>query len=204
MAINAALVKAIRMALSPVVEGKARGERARKAAEDVLAAVTRAFEPAPKKAVRQFALRLRVLNPTTGIPVPTAPERGTVFETDFFVCTHFGNCLTEVRHCLERQGAKWPGGNRMRNGSVKEKHAGVHPFCSSGKCEQGNDLRRRCSYLPEDVWSKGRFRFFRDDTPKQRQAMKRHKAEHLDEARVELTPFEEVAAMTPDDPATKQ
>jgi hypothetical protein len=149
--------------------------------------------PAAKSAApppTQFAIRLRM----------DAPAVGAVFETDYFECTRFGRCRMEVRTCLLRQGAKWPGGNRLKDGSVREKRAAIHPYCASGECGQGGDLAKRCTFRPEAVWSKGRYRFFRDDTPDQRKAMKRLDAENLPTERVVLTPFQEVAGITKDDP----
>lgn len=188
--------------LAPVREGKAKGKRAQAAVSGAAEALEALLPSSPVGVdPRQFALRLRVLD-ERGYPTPTVPKAGPVWETDFFRCTHFGNCLTEVRHCMERQGARWPGGNRLKSGAVREKKAAIHPYCASGRCEQGTDLRERCTFRPEDVWSKGRYRFYREDTLDQRKAMKAYDAERPASERAELTPFEEAAALTPDDPVT--
>jgi hypothetical protein len=42
-----------------------------------------------------------------------------------------------------RQAARWPGGNRKKDGTVVAKRAGVHEYCSSGVCEQGAEYRAR-------------------------------------------------------------
>ncbi len=150
-------------------------------------------------------LRLRITNPRTGVPEVTVPKAGPIWETDYFRCMRFGDCLTEVRTCLLRQGARWPGGNRCKDGSVREKKAGVHPYCASGSCEQGHDLFVRCAFRPEAVWSKGRYRFFREDSHEQRERAKKLRMETppTQEERADLSPFQEAAMLTKDEPIVK-
>jgi hypothetical protein len=95
--------------------------------------------------------------------------RGRLKPTDPVRCDHFGCSALPIKTCLDRQGAKWPGGNRWGDGSVKAKKAGIHPYCSSGQCEQGKGYAEQVQV----GWTARRFKFYRDDTPAQRLARKR-------------------------------
>lgn len=86
-------------------------------------------------------------------------------------CDRYG-CTMAVRHCLERQAARWPGGNRWKSGAVKSKRAPIYDWCGSGRCEQGGQIAALCAWRPESTWSKGRYRFFADSVPVQRQRMR--------------------------------
>ncbi len=195
-------------ALLDAVEKKKPGVEQRRLAasirEHLVAKQERDAERKLKLQERQgytLRMRLRVLD-ARGIPSETVPPAGPVWETDYFRCAHFSSCLVDVKTCMLRQGAKWPGGNRLKDGSVREKKAKVHPYCGSGKCDQGHDLAMRCAFRPESVWTKGRYKFYRPDSHLQREAAKKLRAEAPPEEgeRAELTPFQEVAAMTKDDP----
>lgn len=96
-----------------------------------------------------------------------APELGPLRPDDLVLCAHF-QCRLLARVCIQRQLARWPGGNRMKDGTVREKRAGVHPFCSSGICADGAVTRSRTAYDPEADWSKGRYTFFRPGSGEQR------------------------------------
>jgi hypothetical protein len=90
---------------------------------------------------------------------------------DPFHCDTY-DCALATKFCLARQRARWPGGNRTSSGAVVEKRAGIHPFCSSGRCAQGVELARQVDYDPTASWSKRRFKFFAPGVPLARQRMK--------------------------------
>ncbi len=95
-----------------------------------------------------------------------APALGPLRPDDLVTCTQFQARLL-ARVCIQRQLARWPGGNRFKDGTVREKRAGVHPYCSSGSCTEGVDHRARTAYDPEADWSKGRYTFFRPGSGEQ-------------------------------------
>jgi hypothetical protein len=144
------------------LEGRRPAEAVR-----LIRALAEASVPTPTPPPDEYQLALPVLVPFAG-EVP----RGTLLEMDLVPCDRFCAKVT-VKACLQRQAARWPGGNKLADGSVREKGAGVHAYCASGQCEQGKDYRARCPWIPEDFWSKGRFRFFRPDVLKQRAAKAR-------------------------------
>jgi len=81
-----------------------------------------------------YQVPLRILQP--------APPAGRLLEWDLVRCDHFA-CTLAARECAMRQAARWPGGNRCKDGSVVAKRAGVHEYCASGTCEQGAEYRAR-------------------------------------------------------------
>ncbi len=85
-------------------------------------------------------------------------------------CDHFNAPVLPLKACLERQNARWPGGNKWGDGKVRAKKAGIHRYCSSGKCEQGKEYAASVS----EGWAPKKFKFYRDDTPEQRRAMKKY------------------------------
>ena len=94
--------------------------------------------------------------------------RGRMEPTACVACAHFNTKTMPLKVCLERQSATWPGGNKWKDGTVRAKKAGVHPYCRSGQCVQGKE------YAASVVvgFSVPRFKFYRDDTPLQRKARK--------------------------------
>lgn len=103
------------------------------------------------------------------------PWHARLQPTDSVQCDHF-NARIPLRTCLERQGATWPGGNKWKDGTVKAKKAGIHEYCSSGKCEQGKE------YAQSVVlgYQTPKFKFYKDDTPAQRRARKTWIRSHTD------------------------
>lgn len=83
------------------------------------------------------------------------------------------------------------------------KRAGHYPYCASGVCEQGKDLRARCSFQPEWAWSRGQYHAWRPDVHDQRQADRKQRRAALGGADLEaqpwMDPVREAASLTPDD-----
>jgi hypothetical protein len=71
-------------------------------------------------------------------------------------------------------------------------------------CAHGRDLAARGEWSPEATWSKGRYRFFSDSIPRQRQAMRRYDLVRLRERREQPTPLAEVASLSPTEPVTPE
>lgn len=179
---------AVERDLVGVLEAVAAGRRPREAARALLALVQarprRPRRPA-SPASQMWLFRLDSdcspwwTDPTR--PFRPAPAAGPLRADDLVACDHF-RCRLLVRVCLQRQAARWPGGNRLKDGSIREKRAGVHAYCFAG-CDQGKGYRDRTDYRPEEAWSKGRFSFFRPGSGEQRAA---RRAQLL--AEPELTP----------------
>jgi hypothetical protein len=91
-------------------------------------------------------------------------------------CDYFDSDILPLKVCLERQGATWPGSNRWKDGKVRAKKAGIHEFCSSGRCQQGQEYAASvvCEYQTP------KFKFYKDDTPAQRRARKTWIRSHTD------------------------
>jgi hypothetical protein len=162
--------------------------------EAVLAMATRAGPPALIVNARLFRKKLDSRRKPEELPPEELPFvqqlwlwierpggqlevwRGRLSLGESVCCDHFDAPITPLKTCLERQGATWPGGNRYKDGKVRAKKAGIHPYCSSGKCDQG-----KCYALSvKGEWIMERFKFYRDDTPAQRKAMKEFKQSHTD------------------------
>ena len=160
-----------------VLEAVAAGRRPRAAAARLLAAVRTLARPTPRAAHADQLWLFRL--DADGAPwwqdqgrrFRPAPALGPLRPDDLVTCSHF-RCRLLVRVCLQRQVARWPGGNRLKDGTVREKRAGVHPYCFDGACVEGAAHRERSGYQPKDDWSKGRFTFFRPGSGEQRAARK--------------------------------
>ena len=159
--------------------------------EDLLDTVERCAPPAAQ--VKAARLRKELLarvprreltEPLKGqIPLWTSggggelcPWRGRLPPEAIISCPHFSGPAIPLVTCLVRQGATWPGGNRWKDGSVRAKKAGIHPYCSSGACMDGK------LYAASVVatWMPPKFKFYRDDTPAQRRARKEYIVSHPD------------------------
>ncbi len=92
-------------------------------------------------------------------------------------CKAFGATLP-LRTCLLRQGSTWPGGNKLKDGSVRKKKAGIHPYCASKRCEQGNLYAASVA----GAWAPPVYSEFRRDTPQQLAARERYLAVSPDAA----------------------
>jgi hypothetical protein len=103
-----------------------------------------------------------------------APTEGLLLETDQVRCDFF-DCTLPARECLKRQAAKWPGRNRMKDGSTIARRAGLDEYCASGLCEQGKGYRERLpGYIPPA------FRFYRPGSHEQRVARRKWIRSNLD------------------------
>ena len=100
--------------------------------------------------------------------------RGRLQLHDAVTCAEFSSPALPLRTCLLRQGATWPGGNRCADGTVRKKKAGIHPYCASGKCEQG---RLYMASAPVG-WVCPIYSEFRKDTPQQLVARERWQQTH--------------------------
>jgi hypothetical protein len=125
-------------------------------ARSMLVMLVASFMPTrPQAPFAQLAFRF-------GLP---APAKGLILESDLVTCDHY-RCTLPARTCIARQAAKWPG-----------KNASLYAYCASGDCKQGAGYRRRSTWDPRAVWSKGRFSFYRRDSKEQHAARKRMAAD---------------------------
>lgn len=165
--------------LAQVEAGKARSAKARRlarAARDAFRADAdrraRRGRPAP---VYQLPLAF----------IADAPAKGAIRENDLVQCDRYA-CRLLLRVCLQRQDAKWPGGNRKKDGSVVAKKAGIYEFCASGTCAQGVEYRKRSGYDAGEAWAAGSkrgsaaYQFFRKDVGDQRKKRRTHIRSNLD------------------------
>jgi len=167
-----ALPAAVERDLVGVLEAVAAGRRPREAARALLALV----RAKPRAARQRPTVQLWLFRVDADCapwwadrtsPFRIASAAGALRPDDLVACSHY-HCRLLVRVCVQRQIAKWPGGNRCADGSVKAKRAGIHAFCFSGACQEGKDHRERSGYQPEVEWSKGAFSFFRPGSGEQR------------------------------------
>lgn len=88
----------------------------------------------------------------------------------YVCCSHFNVRAMRASVCLERQVARWPGGNKLGDGSVRQKHAGIYPYCASGLCAEGAAYRAAMppSYEPHLKSNPGHV-FYKPDLNVQRQ-----------------------------------
>jgi len=78
---------------------------------------------------------LRVWDAREGLP----PR---LLASDHVACPHFHVRCMPLTTCLERQEARWPGRNKLGDGTLRDKRAAVYDYCRSGLCPEGNAYRR--------------------------------------------------------------
>ncbi len=100
-------------------------------AADQARAVAALLKPsAPRKAKAVNTAQRSFWDEPTGAPWRITPDT-------YVRCSHFNVSAMRAAVCLERQVARFPGGNRMGDGSIKQKTASIYPYCGSGQCVEG-------------------------------------------------------------------
>jgi hypothetical protein len=111
-----------------------------------------------------------------------------VLQPDDPVRCDFFDATLPAAVCLARQRARWPGGNRWGDGSVRARKAAIFGFCGSGLCAQGAGYAARTVYDPSADWSRGRYKFFRPDAGEQRRRRREWIRERAEEVPTIDTP----------------
>lgn len=133
--------------------GGLAGEAARRVLQKLTA-------PAKVKAPKPSGEQGVLWHPETGTPWRLSPDAKVP-------CPPFDAQEIPVSCCLARQGATWPGRNKLKDGSVRDKRAAIHAKCAG--CSLGKIYRQAVrGYAPP------KYKTYRSDSHEQHVARRKH------------------------------